>query len=95
MSVAIPNNNATYDNKITLQKIAAHNPPAPGTIWEHYKGGKFRVTGCVISARSEDLGICYVSIDDPLPYSWVLSIQEWESMVDYAGMFIRRFRQVE
>jgi hypothetical protein len=64
---------------------------APGSRWQHYKGGTYVVIDLVIIELTGAVGVVYRSMDHPL-VTWLGPLVEWQDMMDYEGKQVFRFR---
>jgi hypothetical protein len=66
---------------------------APGSRWQHYKGGKYVVTDLVIIERTNEVAVMYRSLEHPtVPF--LRPLVEWQDVVAYEGNKLYRFRQL-
>jgi hypothetical protein len=66
--------------------------PNIGSIWRHYKGGEYRVTGwCRIEATNE-VGVLYVPMSDLKYLPWCRPLRDWHQTVPGHGP---RFSPIE
>jgi hypothetical protein len=74
--------------------LADLNNPKKGSIWKHYKGNKYVMTGYIIKESTEEVEVCYVDLDNPLPCSWSRPLSEWNDDIEYNGKVMKRFIKV-
>lgn len=85
-------------NIITIllkQKLILSDPstPKPFTLWKHYKGGTYYVKELLVFEETEQIHVCYSSIDYYLPCYWSRSLKSWNEVVEYEGKTMKRFTQ--
>lgn len=61
------------------------------SVWRHYKGGLYKISGFVMRESTEDIEVCYFDFEDPLPYPWCRPVAEWIGLVNHEGKFKRRY----
>lgn len=64
---------------------------APGSRWQHYKGGRYVVVDVVIIERTDEVGIMYRSLDHPTVI-FMRPLVEWQDVVEHEGEKVFRFR---
>lgn len=72
---------------------AARSQVAPGSRWQHYKGGKYVVIDLVIIERTNEIGVLYRSLERPT-VTFMRPIIEWQDGVEYEGVKVFRFRSL-
>lgn len=63
------------------------------SIWEHYKGDAYIITGFGTIESTKELAVCYVNMDPEklLSYPWIRPVSEWEQLVTHNGKEVKRF----
>lgn len=66
---------------------------APGSRWQHYKGGSYVVTDLVVIERTDEIGVIYRSLERPT-VSFMRPLIEWQDVVEHEGVKVFRFRSL-
>jgi hypothetical protein len=76
-------------------RSAIRQGPAPGSRWQHYRGGKYVVVGMVL--RESDLSpvVVYRPDGPEDDVIWTRPLCEWQQRVCENGKGVDRFTQVE
>lgn len=77
------------------QEETQHIAPKVGSIWRHYKGTYYRVTGMIMKESSEELEVCYEELSEPLLYPWSRPISEWFEWIEQDEKSVMRFEMVK
>jgi len=71
-------------------------PLIPGAIYQHYKGGKYRVHGLVRHSESLDELVLYETLyENKLGKMWVRPKEMFLERVQIDGQWIPRFSHIE
>lgn len=70
-----------------------------GGLYEHYKGGQYRVTDLAIYEQTEEPVVVYEMLYDTPDYpkgtKWVRSESAFSEDIEHGGMVVPRFKQIE
>ncbi len=67
----------------------------PG-IYEHYKGGRYRVIGVGVYESTEESVVIYEALyDNDASKLWVRPLESFEETVEVNGETIPRFKRIE
>ena len=70
---------------------AKHKDILPGSKWQHYKGGTYRVVRLAFQEDDMAIVVLYESIDYPA-ISFVRPFAKWFDQVEWNGEHVQRFR---
>jgi hypothetical protein len=85
-------------DKLPLPELAeriaqAKSVIAPGTQWEHYKGGKYIVSDMVLYEASNEIGVVYRPLENP-GVTFVRPLVQWQDVIEWNGAKVYRFRRL-
>lgn len=76
-------------------KLLSHpSLPRLYSVWRHYKGGLYMITGYVMKESTEDLEICYTNINHSLLLPWIRPFSQWHELVSLLDPPVPRFTPV-
>lgn len=79
---------------LVTQVLYPHNAPKIGTIWKHYQGDLFVVSGIATDRTTKKLQVCYYTERELLLYVWVMSLDRWHQKIGHNGKIVPRFSEV-
>ncbi len=78
--------------QLEAQLAEARSQIAPGSRWQHYKGGNYVVVDIAIIELTQELAVIYRSLDHPASL-WIRPLVTWQDMKEHDGVQVFRFRQ--
>jgi hypothetical protein len=74
---------------------ANSDTPKGSSIWQHYKGDYYVVSGLTMYEPTEEFLVLYYPREKTLIYPWSRPLVEWTQMVEYQGKQVQRFTLVK
>ena len=68
--------------------------PPVGSLWLHYQGGVYQVTGRALMEKTTEQLVLYRSIQSPSLMQWARPLSQWREMVNHEGEWVPRFEPV-
>jgi predicted metal-dependent HD superfamily phosphohydrolase len=76
--------------------MTAHSPPRPGTLWQHWKGGLYRIDTMAVAEDTHVPTVVYRPLSDPAARAWTRPLPEFvEPVLDLDGRQRARFVPIE
>lgn len=66
--------------------------PTPGTLVEHYKGGRYKVLNIALHCDDKREHVVYMSLKDAT--IWIRPLSEFRDMVQTEDGLIKRFKEI-
>lgn len=87
-------NHSMSEELLNKQKDFISKVPHQYSMWEHYKGGKYIVTGAAMLEHDESCLVLYASLDSTTHLPWARPLTEWFQTVEIENASIPRFKMI-
>ncbi len=80
-----------WTKEAALEALICSAPPI-GSVWRHYKGGRYEITGYGLFESTLEPTVEYRSADAP-GVKWYRTLENFRSMAETAAGTVPRFRK--